>query len=96
MTLWKILLLYLLAINLIAFLMYGIDKWKAKKNKWRISEKTLLGAALLGGSIGALAGMRVFHHKTKHWKFRIGVPACLVLHMVLAYVVWKGILSKGF
>lgn len=94
MILWKILLVYLLVINVIAFFMYGIDKWKAKKNKWRIPEKTLLGAAFFGGSVGALAGMQVFHHKTKHWKFKIGVPMCLVLHVGLGYVVWKEILLR--
>ena len=96
MGLWKILLVYLLVINVIAFFMYGIDKWKAKKNKWRIPEKTLLGAAFLGGSVGALAGMRMFHHKTKHWKFKIGVPMCLVLHVVLGYYFCARILSISF
>lgn len=63
----KLLLGYLLGINVLAFLLYGFDKWKAKKNKWRIPEKTLFGIAFLGGSLGALIGMQVFHHKTKHW-----------------------------
>lgn len=83
MTLWKIIVLYLVIINAAAFFLYGMDKRKAIRNKWRISEKTLLGVAFLGGSIGALVGMRVFHHKTKHWKFKIGVPLCLILHMAL-------------
>lgn len=83
MTLWKIIVLYLVIMNAAAFFLYGMDKRKAIRNKWRIPEKTLLGVAFLGGSIGALVGMRVFHHKTKHWKFKIGVPLCLILHMAL-------------
>ncbi len=87
----KIIIVYLAAINLLAFLLYGIDKWKAKADQWRISEKTLLLTALLGGSVGALAGMQIFRHKTRHWKFRILVPMFLVLHAaLLAYCVYKG------
>lgn len=81
----KLLLGYLLGINVLAFLLYGFDKWKAKKNKWRIPEKTLFGIAFLGGSLGALIGMQVFHHKTKHWSFKILIPLFLVLHVVLIY-----------
>lgn len=84
----KILLIYFLIINLSAFVMYGVDKRRAVKDQWRIPEKTLLLAALAGGSIGAFAGMRVFHHKTKHWKFVVGVPACLILHVGLAVLYW--------
>lgn len=68
-------LIYLLIINIIAFIMYGIDKWKAHRKQWRISEKMLLFLAVIGGSAGALAGMYIFHHKTLHKKFTIGVPA---------------------
>lgn len=75
--------LYLVIMNAAAFFLYGMDKRKAIRNKWRIPEKTLLGVAFFGGSIGALVGMRVFHHKTKHWKFKLGVPACVVLHTAL-------------
>ena len=78
------LLLYLLAANLLTFALYGIDKWKAKKNAWRISEKALFIAAVPGGSLGAIAGMKVFHHKTKHRYFRFGIPAILVLQIALA------------
>lgn len=81
----KLLLGDLLGINVLAFLLYGFDKWKAKKNKWRIPEKTLFGIAFLGGSLGALIGMQVFHHKTKHWSFKILIPVFLVLHVVLIY-----------
>lgn len=84
----KILIAYLLLINLAAFSMYGTDKHRAIKDKWRIPEKTLLLTALVGGSFGAFAGMQVFHHKTKHWKFMIGVPACMILHIVLAVLYW--------
>lgn len=79
--------IYLAAVNVIAFLMYGFDKWKAKKNKWRVSEKTLLLAAALGGSIGAFAGMQVFRHKTKHMKFVIGIPVIFVLQILLVWFV---------
>ncbi|MBQ7795316.1 MAG: DUF1294 domain-containing protein [Lachnospiraceae bacterium] len=84
----RILIIYMVLINIIAFAMYGIDKRKAIKDQWRIPEKTLLLVALIGGSIGAFSGMQVFHHKTKHWKFLIGVPACLVLHIALAVFYW--------
>lgn len=84
----KILLIYLVLVNLAAFAMYGIDKRKAIKDQWRIPEKTLLLVALLGGSFGAFTGMQVFHHKTKHWKFLLGVPACMILHVALAVLYW--------
>lgn len=79
----NMLICYLLIINLVAFAAYGIDKWKAKKNKWRIPEATLLWMAALGGSIGAWLGMRVWHHKTMHKKFKYGVPAILVAQIAL-------------
>lgn len=80
----KMILAYLLVINLITFVMYGIDKYKAKKSKWRISEATLLWLAAFGGSVGAWIGMKVWHHKTLHKKFKYGVPAILVLQIALA------------
>ena len=81
---------YLFGINLLTFLIYGIDKWKAKKDKWRIPEATLLLLAALGGSIGALLGMSVFHHKTRHKKFIIGVPLILLAQIALAcFLVYK-------
>lgn len=84
-----ILILYLLAINLLAFLLYGIDKWKAKHSRWRIPESVLLGLAAVGGSIGAWLGMRSWHHKTQHKKFRYGVPVILVAQVVLlAWFFW--------
>ena len=81
-----IIVFFLLIINLLAFLLYGIDKWKAKRARWRIPESVLLGMAAVGGSIGAWLGMRVWHHKTQHKKFRYGVPAILVAQIVL--LVW--------
>ena len=84
----KIMLIYLIVINLIGFAAFGIDKRKAIKDQWRIPEKTLLLIALIGGSVGAFFGMQVFHHKTKHWKFLIGVPACILLHVIIAVFCW--------
>lgn len=87
----KIIIVYLVIINLLAFFLYGIDKWKAKADKWRVSEKTLLVVAVIGGSLGALIGMQIFRHKTQHWKFRILVPLFLILHAaLLLYCVYKG------
>ena len=74
---------YLILMNLIAFTLYGIDKRRAKQGAWRISEYTLLLVALLGGSLGALLGMRYFRHKTRHRKFRYGVPLILLLQLGL-------------
>ena len=74
-------LIYLAAINIVAFFLYGIDKWKAKRNKWRVTEARLLWIAVAGGSIGALLGMKIWHHKTQHAKFRFGLPAILVLQI---------------
>ena len=74
---------YLLAVNIATFLLYGIDKYKAKKSKWRISEATLLTMAAIGGSIGAWAGMRLWHHKTMHKKFKYGIPIIIILQVAL-------------
>lgn len=79
----KIQIYYWAAINVIAFFLYGLDKWKAVHHRWRIPENTLILAALIGGSIGALLGMYAFHHKTRHKKFVIGVPVILLLQIVL-------------
>lgn len=81
-TLQNILTYYLLAINLITFIVYGVDKYKAKKAKWRIPEATLLLMAAIGGSIGAWLGMKVWHHKTLHKKFKYGIPAILLLQII--------------
>ena len=82
----KYVLYYLAAINVVTFFVYGIDKLRAKRGAWRISEKTLFLLPLLGGSVGAIAGMKVFHHKTKHWYFKYGLPLILILQIAL--VVW--------
>lgn len=82
-TLHSYLACYLLAINAVTFIVYGIDKYKAKKAKWRISEATLLLLAVLGGSIGAWIGMKVWHHKTMHKKFKYGIPAILLIQIAL-------------
>ncbi len=77
------LLYYLIGINILTFLVFGIDKWKAKKNRWRISEATLLILAIIGGSIGALLGMKIWHQKTLHAKFKYGVPLILLAQIAL-------------
>ena len=96
------LLYYLIVINIVTFLVYGIDKWrstsgrllptgrkKAKQGSWRISEATLLILAVIGGSIGALLGMKVWRHKTMHKKFKYGLPLILIIQIILI-----GYLSK--
>ena len=96
------LLYYLIVINVVTFLVYGIDKWrstsgrllptgrkKAKQGSWRISEATLLIFAVIGGSIGALLGMKIWHHKTMHKKFKYGLPLILIIQIILI-----GYLSK--
>ena len=75
---------WLIAINLVTFAVYGIDKRRARRGAWRVPEKTLFLLPLLGGSIGALLGMRVFRHKTKHWYFVVGMPLILVCQAALA------------
>ena len=82
------LLYYLTAINVVTFCLYGIDKWKAKRGSWRISEATLLGLAVIGGSIGAWLGMKIWHHKTMHKKFKYGLPLILLAQIALiAYII---------
>lgn len=80
--------IYLAAVNIITFIMFGADKARAAKGRWRISESALILAALLGGSTGALAGMRIFHHKTKHRKFTIGIPVILALQIILMVIYY--------
>ena len=74
---------YLTTINIVTFFMYGIDKWKAKQSKWRISETALLVLAVMGGSIGAWLGMKTWHHKTLHKKFKFGVPLIVTAQILL-------------
>ena len=80
-----IVLIYLAVTNVVTFFIYGVDKWKAKKSKWRIREAALLGLAVLGGSIGAWLGMIAWHHKTQHKKFKYGVPAIIIIQLAILY-----------
>lgn len=88
----KILLVYLLLVNAVGFFIMLADKLKAKRNAWRIPEATLMTVAAIGGSIGSLAGMYTFRHKTKHLKFTIGIPVILALQIVAAVwvCIWLG------
>ena len=81
------LLYYLIVINIVTFLVYGIDKWKAKQGSWRISEVSLLILAVIGGCIGALLGMKIWHHKTMHKKFKYGLPMILLAQIALIYLI---------
>ena len=90
MTVLQIIACYLIIMNIVGFFFMGIDKWRAKKHAWRISEATLLLVAVLGGAAGSLLGMHLFHHKTRHWYFLYGSPAMLVVHILLGIFIWKG------
>lgn len=81
---WKYFLIYLAVMNVLGLIIMGIDKTRAKKEKWRVPEKTLFLISVLGGSIGTWGGMYLFRHKTKHWYFVIGMPLIFILHLVLA------------
>ena len=88
---WALLAVWLVGINLVTFFIFGLDKWKARRKQKneavrRVPEKTLFLLAVLGGSLGALLGMQVFHHKTLHRSFRLGIPAILICQ--LAAAVW--------
>ena len=83
----KLLLYYLLLINAAGFLLMLVDKWKARKNRWRVRESTLLLIAALGGSVGSLAGMYLFRHKTRHLKFTLGIPLILAAQCIAAVLV---------
>ncbi len=76
-------MIYLISINILSFLLFGIDKYKAIKKKYRIPEKVLLGISLLGGSLGSLLGMILFHHKTKKIGFLILIPLFLLLQIII-------------
>ena len=80
---YVILLLWVLIMSLAAFALFGMDKRKAKRGGWRIPERTLFSAAILGGTPGAMLGMKVFHHKTKHWYFKVFFPVLLVMQVAL-------------
>ena len=85
---WTVLLVWLAVINLLTFIVYGADKRRARKGKWRVPEKTLFLLPLLGGSVGALLGMKAFRHKTKHWYFVWGIPIILLAQTALAVWLW--------
>ena len=82
--------IYLAVINIAAFAVFGVDKWRAARDQWRVQERTVFILALLGGSIGAVLGMHVFHHKTRKWYFRFGIPAILILQIaaVVLFFAW--------
>lgn len=79
----KALLVYLIAVNIVAFLIMGIDKYKAQRHKWRISELSIFTVGFAGGGLGIFLGMVFFHHKTKHLKFTLGIPFILLLNIIM-------------
>ena len=84
-------MIYLAVVNLAAFALMGVDKRRAKRGAWRIPERTLFLPAILGGSPGAILGMQVFRHKTRHRQFMIGMPLILLVQMVIVgLLIWKG------
>lgn len=82
-----LILIYLMVINLISFTLMGVDKSRARKRSWRIPESTLFVLALIGGSIGSIAGMHLFHHKTLHWYFLYGMPAILIIQILIIIIL---------
>lgn len=83
----SLLIFYFITINLISFIVMGADKRKAQKHVWRIPESTLFVLAIIGGSIGSIAGMHFFHHKTRHWYFLYGMPAILIVQVIIVLVL---------
>ena len=80
----------LVAVNVLTFILFGIDKWKAGRSRWRISEATLIRLSLLGGSAGAWLGMKIWHHKTLHNKFRFGIPLIFMVQAgLVVWIIWK-------
>ena len=91
MTIHSGLILYVIIINVITFATFGVDKYKAIRQEWRIRESTLLGLSLIGGSIGGWIAMYTFHHKTKKEQFFVGVPVILAIQIfVFGYLFWEG------
>ncbi len=82
-----LIILYLASVNCISFIVMGVDKHKARKRAWRIPESTLFVLALIGGSAGSILGMHLFHHKTRHWYFLYGMPAILILQVLLVLLL---------
>ena len=89
MDFWQILAIIFGVLSVITFFMYGVDKFKAQRGKWRISEKALLVSSFIGGAVGGFLAMQLFRHKTKHWYFRYGLPALLTVQLVL--LGWLGL-----
>ena len=89
------LIYYLLAVNVLTFIVYGVDKWKAQRGRWRVPEATLMGLAALGGSVGAWLAMQLFRHKTQKKKFRYGVPVLFVLQVAAVVLFLNMILQVG-
>ncbi len=85
--------IYLVVVNVVAFIMYGVDKQKAIKKSYRIPEKQLLGVACMGGSIGAYLGMRIFRHKTLHVQFYLGIPAIFIIQVIILFLIDTYIIS---
>ena len=88
----KIFIIYLISVNIAAFIIYGVDKRRAKKQQWRISEATLFILALIGGSVGSELVMYTFHHKTRHIRFVIGIPCIILLQLILLVLIFRFIL----
>ena len=88
-TVTDILYFYVAAINVVTFFVYGLDKSKAKARQWRIPEAQLIFLAVIGGSVGALLGMRIFHHKTRKPKFRIGIPVILIIQLIIMFCAFR-------
>ncbi len=89
----QILFLYLILLNLLGFILMGVDKRRAIRHAWRIPEAHLFGCAILGGSLGSILGMYTFRHKTKHWYFVFGMPAILLIQIILGILIVRSGIS---
>lgn len=87
---YQLVMYYAITLNILNFMLMGLDKWKAKKRAWRIPEATLFIIALIGGALGGTIGMHLFHHKTRHWYFRYGMPLIFLFHIALILFLMHG------
>ena len=87
---------YLIALNIIGFILMGIDKRKARLSAYRIPEATLFIVAIIGGSLGSILGMHLFHHKTRHWYFVYGMPLILFIQLLIVFLLWKSPIQFRF